>query len=95
MINQMTLRRVPDAIEKGIRGRARSTGRSLNRATIELLEQALGIRATDARKRDLSRFAGQWDRAECRAFERNTIAFERIDAEVWRSATFAAIPERR
>ncbi len=83
MIAQMTLRHVPDEVGKCLRVRARKAGRSLNRAAIELLEQALGIRATDARKRDLSRFAGQWNREECRAFERATRVFEQIDAEVW------------
>ncbi len=83
MIAQMTLRHIPDEVEKGLRGRARKAGRSLNRATIDLLEQALGIRAMDAKKRDLSRFAGQWDREECQAFERNTQVFERIDDKVW------------
>ena len=84
MIAQITLRQVPDAVGKGLRVRARKGGRSLNRAAIELLEQALGIKAADARKRDLSGFAGQWDREECREFERNTRMFKRIDAEVWR-----------
>jgi plasmid stability protein len=83
MIAQMTLRHIPDNVGKGLRGRARKAGRSLNRSTIELLEQALGIRATDARRRDLSHFAGQWDREARRTFERNTQMFEQIDAEVW------------
>jgi len=83
MIAQMTLRQIPDAVGEGLRTKARKAGRSLNRATIELLEQALGIRATDAKKRDLSRFAGQWDREACRTFERNTRVFERIEAEAW------------
>jgi hypothetical protein len=83
MIAQMTLRHVPDEVGKGLRVRARKAGRSLNRAAIELLEQALGIRAMDAKKRDLSPFAGQWDREERRTFERNMRVFERIDAEVW------------
>ena len=59
MIAQMTLRQVPDAVGKGLKVRAKKDGRSLNRAAIELLEQTLGIRATDSRKRNLSRFAGQ------------------------------------
>lgn len=83
MIAQMTLRHVPDEVTKGLRIKAKKAGRSLNRAAIELLEQALGIRATDGKKRDLSLFAGQWDRDECRTFERNMRVFDRIDAEVW------------
>jgi plasmid stability protein len=85
MIAQMTLRHIPDEVEEGLRAKARKAGRSLNRTAITLLEQALNTRASDARKRDLSRFAGQWDREECRAFERDTSIFEQIDAEVWRA----------
>jgi len=84
MIAQMTLRRVPDEVRKGLRATAQKTGRSLNRAAIDLLEEALGIRSKEAKKRDLSHLAGQWDRDECRLFERNTRVFDRIDAEVWR-----------
>ena len=84
MMAQMTLRRIPDEVEKGLRARARKTGHSLNRTAVELLRDALGVgRAADARRRDLSGFAGQWDRAEAGEFERNTRIFERIDPEVW------------
>ncbi len=83
MIAQMTLRQVPDEVGKGLRVRAKKARRSLNRTAVELLEQALGLQTKDARKRDLSRFSGQWDREECQAFERNTRVFEQIDAEVW------------
>ena len=55
----------------------------MNRTTIELLEQALGIRTEDSRKRDLSGLAGRWNAAEQRAFERSMRIFDRIDAEVW------------
>lgn len=84
MIAQMTLRQVPDEVRKGLRARALKTGRSLNRAAIDLLEEALGIQSKATKKRDLSHLAGQWDRDECQTFERNTRVFERIDAEVWR-----------
>ena len=83
MIAQMTLRHLPDEVGKGLRVRAKKDGRSLNRAAIELLEQALGLRGVDAKKRDLSRFAGKWNREECQTFEHNTRVFEKIDAEIW------------
>lgn len=84
MIAQMTLRQVPDAVGKGLRLRARKAGRSLNRATIDLIEEALGIRPSDKKKRDLSGFAGRWKPDECEAFERNTRIFEQIDQETWK-----------
>ena len=85
MIKQMTLRQVPDAVEKGIRGRARSTGRSLNRVMIDLMEDSLKVRPVAKKRRDISRFAGQWSHAECAMFDRNTLVFEQIDEETWKS----------
>jgi plasmid stability protein len=84
MMAQMTLRQIPDAVEKGLRLRARKTGRSLNRATIDLIEESLGVRPADKKRRDLSGVAGQWKAEECEAFERNTRVFERIDQETWK-----------
>ena len=84
MIKQMTLRQVPDAVEKGIRGRARRTGRSLNRAMIDLMEEALNIRGAGKKRRDISCLAGQWSQEECAAFDGNTQVFERIDQEMWK-----------
>lgn len=85
MIRQMTLRKIPDEIEEGLRAKAEKTGSSLNQTAIMLLEKALGIREADAPKRDLSRFLGQWSREECEAFEQNTHLFEQIEDEVWQS----------
>lgn len=85
MIKQMTLRQVPDAVEKGIRGRARSTGSSLNRVMIDLMEESLKLRPVDKKRRDVSQFAGQWSQTECAEFDRNTLVFENIDEETWKS----------
>jgi hypothetical protein len=84
MIKQMTLRQVPDVLEKGIRARARKTGRSLNRATLELIEEALGVRPAEQKRRDLAPFAGEWSREEREAFDRSLAVFERIDEETWK-----------
>ena len=83
MIAQMTLRRIPDTVEKKLRARSRQTGHSINRTTIELLEEALGVKATQGKKRDLSMFSGEWTETEYKVFERHTDMFEQIDAEVW------------
>ncbi len=83
VIAQMTLRHIPDPVEKGLRSKARKDGNSINRTAVELLQQALGMSVAQTKKRDLSRFAGQWDKKECHAFEKNTTMFGHIDAEVW------------
>jgi plasmid stability protein len=76
----MTIRKIPDAVEKGIRLRARKAGRSMNSATIELIEEALGLRGTEKKKRDLSGISGQWSAVEFTDFEAHTRQFEQT---VW------------
>lgn len=83
MIAQMTLRRIPDAIEKKLRARSRRSGSSMNSTAIALLAEALGVKETEGKKRDLSIFSGAWNEAEHREFERHTAPFEKIDEEVW------------
>ncbi|MBM4142465.1 MAG: hypothetical protein FJ225_02560 [Lentisphaerae bacterium] len=83
MIEQMTLRQIPDEVGRRLRMNAKKAGRSINRAAIGLLEEALGIRPRNVKRRDLSRFSGQWSREECRTFERNVRVFEQLDPEVW------------
>lgn len=84
MIKQITLRQVPDAVEKGIRMRAKRTNRSMNRAMIDLMEEALGVKSPEKKKRDISSLVGQWTDQECEAFDRNTEVFERLDEENWK-----------
>ena len=84
-MNQLTLRQIPDSIEKKLRIMARETGHSINKTIISLLEKALGLgkeRRTQ-KKRDLSRFAGLWARGEAEEFEKSMQIFEQIDPEVW------------
>ena len=69
MIAQMTLRRIPDAVEKRLRARSRRSGHSINRTTIELLEEALGVKPVEGKKRDSSMLTGAWQEAEYREFE--------------------------
>lgn len=83
MMNQMTLRQIPEAVGKRLRDRSRRSGRSMNQTAIALLEEALGVKASEGRKRDLSSFAGAWNEEEFREFERHASQFETLDAEVW------------
>jgi plasmid stability protein len=85
MIAQMTLRQIPDSVEKKLRARSKQSRQSINRTAIELLEEALGVKASAGKKRDLSALAGTWQKAECKEFERNTAIFGKIDKELWAS----------
>lgn len=83
MIKQMTLRRIPDRLEKALRLRAKTEGVSLNKITIELLSNALGIDSSATKKRDLSEFCGVWNQDDLKEFEQNTGCFDAIDPEIW------------
>jgi len=83
MIKQMTLRRIPDSLEKALRNRAKESGLSLNKVSIELLEQALGVDSRKNKKRDLSEFSGMWTQDDLKEFEQNTQGFNSIDPEIW------------
>lgn len=82
-MSQITLRNLPDPIEREIRQNARDLKISLNRAILELLQKALGMEEGKTKKRDLSPFVGTWSSAQVEEFARNTKAFSKIDPEIW------------
>ena len=83
MIKQMTLRRIPDPVENALRKRAKERGISLNRLSVELLSQALGVDQPVPQKRDLSGLSGFWKQKEYEEFQENTKCFDSIDPEIW------------
>jgi hypothetical protein len=84
-MSQITLRKLPENVERQIRRIARETGTSINKTIIDLLKKSLGLRDTDNKMRDLSDLAGAWSEEEVREFEENTQVFEHIDEEIWRT----------
>jgi len=83
-LKQLTLRNIPEDIEREIRRIARERGSSINKTIHELLGEALGIDRTSRKKRDLSDFAGFWDKEEAKEFEKATEVFEKVDEELWK-----------
>jgi hypothetical protein len=83
MIAQMTVRRVSDRLEAELRRRAELRGCSLNRAILDLLEEATGLQSARGKRRDLTRLAGTWSAEEFADFERHTEPFAYIDEDVW------------
>jgi hypothetical protein len=84
-MSHITLRQIPDAIEKALRTLARNRGTSLNKTIISLLARAMGMADGTPKARDLSDLAGTWTEEEAREFDENTRAFEQIDENIWRS----------
>jgi plasmid stability protein len=83
-MGQITIRGVPEHIERAIRRKAADEHKSINRTVNELLQRALGLESAGQKRRDLSDLSGSWDQEEAEAFENATRIFEEIDKEVWR-----------
>ena len=83
-MSQITLRKLPENIEKQIKNLAKRNRVSINKTVISLLEKALGTERESKRKRDLSKLAGTWDESESNEFDHlinNT--FGKVDEEIW------------
>lgn len=68
-MKQLTLRDIPEDIEREIRRIAREQGTSINKTVRELHCEAIGIEHSSDRKRDLSDFTGFWDDEEAAVVE--------------------------
>lgn len=89
-MRQITLRGIPDEIERMIKKEAQRKGLSLNKAFVALLESAAGLKVKENRKRtlyhELDHLSGIWAKEEAESFERS-LAFQReIDEDLWKKA---------
>lgn len=82
-MSQITLRQLPDNLERQIRRLADENNTSINKTIIRLLHKALGLTPGEDKKRDLSEISGSWSADEVREFEENLQIFEKIDEEIW------------
>jgi hypothetical protein len=85
-MSAITVRKIPPAVARAVKERARKEGLSLNKAVIRLLEEATGV---DPRKRkvvhhDLDRFFGTWTQREADAFDATLKEQRQIDPEMWK-----------
>jgi hypothetical protein len=75
---------IPDAVEREIRKLASERRISLSKASILLLERALGIDSRLQKARDLRDLFGSWSREEHEEFLKNTNQFHKIDSDIWK-----------
>ena len=78
---QYTIRNIPKFLDQAIRARAKTTGRSINDVTIELLFDAFRAHGQPVKRRDLSKYLGTW--VEDPAFDEAMKDFDRVDLESW------------
>jgi hypothetical protein len=89
-LRQITLRGIPDEIERMIKKEAERKGLSLNKAFVSLLERAAGLKVKEKKKKtlyhELDHLSGIWAKEEVESFERS-LAFQRkIDEDLWKKA---------
>ena len=78
---QYTVRGIPTALDAALRERARTSGKSLNEATLDALAEGTGLTGAPRKRRDLSDIAGTW-KAD-KAFEEALAAQDRVDEDLW------------
>lgn len=83
---QLTIRGIPEQVDKEIRKESRKRGVSLNKAAIALLQKSvsgLGSKRPELHH-DLDRLAGKWSKDEAKAFDETLGSQRKIDEELWR-----------
>ena len=79
---QYTIRKVPEAVDRALRKRAREANKSLNDTALEALTLGVGIDGGgEIRYHDLDKLAGTW--VEDPAFDRAVEEMDRIDPGMW------------
>ena len=79
---QYTVRKIPAALDKAIRGRARTEGKSINEVAVAALVHGLGLGSESVVRRDLGDIAGTWTKDK--AVEEALAAQDRIDKDLWK-----------
>lgn len=83
----ITLRNLPAELSRAVHRRAADKGISLNRAVIELLQEALGVGGQPKKRRvyhDLDWMFGTWSKEEADEFDKALAEQRKIDPEVWK-----------
>ena len=87
-MKQITIRGIPNEVEKIIREEAEKKGASLNKAFLTLLEKVSGVKGKEKKKKtlhhDLDHLSGIWTKKEWAAFRKNLGFQRKIDGEIWK-----------
>lgn len=87
-MRQLTIRNIPEHIEKDIKREARKKNVSLNKACISVLEKATGRKTRRTPRKaifhDLDHLCGMWSARDSRVFEENLSCQRDIDKDLWK-----------
>jgi hypothetical protein len=80
----LTIHNVPPELALALEQESQRLREPLEKTVIELLRQALEVRATSEKRNGLARLAGTWTEEEHAAFESAIAVTEQLDEELWR-----------
>lgn len=85
-MKQMTIRGIPEEVEKKVKAEAQRKGVSLNKAFLSLLERSAGISRKERKKvhHDLDHLFGKWTKEEAEAFNKGLQFQRRVDEDLWK-----------
>jgi plasmid stability protein len=83
-MNQLTLRNIPDDLERAIRDSSKKSGQSINETVLDLLRKGISLSQEGNKQRDLSLMSGTWSQKEFEEFENNIKVCEQIDEDIWK-----------
>ena len=85
-MNAITVRKLPPAVAKAVKEKARKEKLSLNKAIVRLLEEATGTEKGKKKvaHHDLDRFFGTWTKQEADAFDEALREQRQVEPEMWK-----------
>jgi len=87
-MKQLTIRGIPDEVEKVIEREAKRKRKSKNKIVVSLLEEATGVKSGKSDRvklyHDLDHLAGSWSKEEAKRFETHLMKQRKIDEDLWK-----------
>jgi len=89
-MKQITIRGIPDDVQKAVKKEAARKKTSLNKALVSILERGAGTDVLDKKApvqyHDLDHIAGLWAKEDAAEFDRALDAQRKIDEGLWKKA---------
>jgi hypothetical protein len=83
---QYTIRKVPKAVDKALRAKAKAEGKSLNQMAVQVLQDALGLGDAQKPRRDLGDLVGSMTEQDARTIDESVRWLDEADLRFQRAA---------
>jgi len=87
-MKQLTIRGIPDEVQRAIEREAKRKRKSKNKIVVSLLEQATGVKPGKSSRvelyHDLDHLSGSWSAKEAERFEKHLAKQRKTDEDLWK-----------